>query len=417
MKHVLLAAALAMVLGCSSQESEGTPLTDTNEPSDTATPEDATAPDSTTVPDTAAPDTGSPPDPDPPPFYLGGDRPATYFMPFDYDKTAPIPLLISLHGFTGSGAGQDIYFGLSKVTQKNGVMLVIPDGTTNPDGNQFWNATDACCDLWGSGVDDVAYISGLIEEAQTYFNIDAKRVYLVGHSNGGFMSMRMACDRSDLIAGVVNFAGAAWWDPSDCGTPDPVAVLQVHGTWDTTILYKGKTPHEGDPAAVEVNVDTCLTWSCPDHYGACMENEACKAYYDCLIGCSQKPGAQECYGQCWATSPNEARVLWMPTFTCGLGAGCYTKDWTQSWPGYAGAEETVARWAARNGCDDTTDTDVAIDLIDEVAGTDTTPTRYVNCPQGIGAELWTIEYGSHVPGFNGNWVPALVNWLLEQSKP
>ena len=43
-------------------------------------------------------------------------------------------------------------------------MLVMPDGKVNTLGYQYWNATDACCDIFGSGVDDVAYIAGLIEE-------------------------------------------------------------------------------------------------------------------------------------------------------------------------------------------------------------------------------------------------------------
>lgn len=53
------------------------------------------------------------------------------------------------------------------------------------------------------------------------------------------MAHRLACDRSTEIAGIVSLAGAVWKDPSKCNPTSPVAVLQVHGTDDTTISYDG----------------------------------------------------------------------------------------------------------------------------------------------------------------------------------
>jgi polyhydroxybutyrate depolymerase len=103
--------------------------------------------------------------------------------------------------------------------------------------NRFWNATDACCDLYGTGVDDVAYLSGLIEEAKSVAAIAS--VHLIGHSNGGFMSYRMACDRPDLIDSVASLAGATFFDESRCQPSEPTRVLQIHGTSDVTILYDG----------------------------------------------------------------------------------------------------------------------------------------------------------------------------------
>jgi polyhydroxybutyrate depolymerase len=62
---------------------------------------------------------------------------------------------------------------------------------------------------------------------------------MVGHSNGGFMSHRMACDRADRIAAIASLAGATWADPERCQPSGPVAVLQIHGDDDQTILYDG----------------------------------------------------------------------------------------------------------------------------------------------------------------------------------
>ena len=106
----------------------------------------------------------------------------------------------------------------------------------------------------------------------------------------------------------------------------------------------------------------------------------------------------------------------MPAFTCGLTEGCYG-DSTQSWPGYPSAPEIAKRWSALNGCQATTTTGASKDLIEGVPGVDTVIQRYDDCPVGQEVSLWTILYGAHSPSFTANWAPAIVDWLLSQSKP
>lgn len=170
---------------------------------------------------------------------LGGDRPVTPILPDAYDSNAKHPLLIILHGYGASGALQRIYFRTDSVQDDLNMIVLAPDGTTNATAQKFWNASDYCCDFQDTQVDDVAYITGLITEAKARFNVDDKRVFLMGHSNGGFMSYRMACERPDLIAGIVSLAGAMPLDTSACTPSEPVAVAQVHGTADGTIFYAG----------------------------------------------------------------------------------------------------------------------------------------------------------------------------------
>jgi polyhydroxybutyrate depolymerase len=64
-------------------------------------------------------------------------------------------------------------------------------------------------------------------------------VFFVGHSNGGFMSNRTACDVADRVAGIASLAGATWNDPAMCSPSRPVNVLLIHGDVDDTILYTG----------------------------------------------------------------------------------------------------------------------------------------------------------------------------------
>ena len=65
-------------------------------------------------------------------------------------------------------------------------------------------------------------------------NVDPYRIYVAGHSNGGFMSYRLACTHADRIAAIVSLAGATFDTPADCSPTEPVAVLQIHGTADDT---------------------------------------------------------------------------------------------------------------------------------------------------------------------------------------
>ncbi len=170
-----------------------------------------------------------------PPLLLDEDeRPAMVEIPSDYNPSTSYPLVVVLHGAGVTGRIQAGFWRMFDVIDEKQFVMVYPDGINN-----VWNATEACCDPTGE-VDDVGYITGLIEEAQEVYNIDADRVYLMGHSNGGFMSFRMACERSDLITAIVSLAGSTFDDPDDCqpATP-PVSVLVVHGLEDQTIPYEG----------------------------------------------------------------------------------------------------------------------------------------------------------------------------------
>lgn len=172
---------------------------------------------------------------------LVGVRPYRKRIPRSYDSSRPTPLVILLHGYGASGMAQDLYFRLGALAEERGFLYAYPDGTVDASGRRFWNATDACCDFAHSGVDDVAYITAIIDDMSARYNVDERRIYLVGHSNGGFMSHRMACELSTRVAAIVSLAGANWLDSSRCKPSSPVAVLQIHGDADTIIAYDGGT--------------------------------------------------------------------------------------------------------------------------------------------------------------------------------
>lgn len=188
--------------------------------------------------------------------YLGPDaRPAIMHIPADYVGATALPLVILLHGYSVSADVQESYFRLSTRVDEREFFLLRPQGTSNPEGKPFWNATNACCNFYGSTVDDVGYLKDLIEEAKADYSVDEERIYFIGHSNGGFMSYRMACEHADLITAIVSLAGSTHLRIDDCGASEGVSVLQIHGDQDTTIPFNGysmgSTGYPSAPDTVE----------------------------------------------------------------------------------------------------------------------------------------------------------------------
>lgn len=188
-----------------------------------------------------------------------GRGPVTVHVPPSYDPGSPAGVVMLLHGYTSTGPETEAILQLLPQTDQLGFIYLFPTGTSDFTGENFWNATDACCDLFGSGVDDSTYLRALLDEVATELTVDSARVFVVGHSNGGFMAHRLACDHAESVRGIVSLAGATWADPADCQPVDLVHVLQIHGTADETIDYAGgQIPLQAPyPGAVE----TVETWA------------------------------------------------------------------------------------------------------------------------------------------------------------
>lgn len=192
----------------------------------------------------------------------------------------PYPLVVYLHGFNTDAAASEGFFAFGAKAEAAGMLFATPNGTQNPLGQRFWNATDACCNFFDAAVDDSAYLTALVAAIDSTLGVDPHRIYFVGHSNGGFMSYRFACDHADRVAAVVSIAGATFDDPADCAPLRPVSTLQIHGTSDAVIQYGGGTLPGGDgpyPAAAE----TASTWAA---YNGCESSAVSLAPFDGLDG-------------------------------------------------------------------------------------------------------------------------------------
>lgn len=169
---------------------------------------------------------------------LNDGRDSQLFLPSGYSPDSPVPLLINLHGYSGTGASHSSYTFMQDAANKAGMAYIAPNGTKDNLENNFWNAGSACCNFNVKQVDDIAYLNLLIEKARSSASIDSTKIYLFGHSNGAFMSYAYLCSGTTKVAAVAGLAGAMELDPKLCNA-QPSRVLHIHGQLDETILYEG----------------------------------------------------------------------------------------------------------------------------------------------------------------------------------
>jgi len=177
-------------------------------------------------------------------------------VPDKYNSLNPAPLLLALHGRLGDGKGMASLTHLNQISDQYGFIVVYPDGYQRgwADGR---GATTA--DL--AGVGDVAFLSALIATLSGTYAINARRVYVTGISNGGFMAQRLGCDLSAKIAAIAVDAATFPVELADrCAPSHPMPVLLFNGTNDPLVPYQGGTV-AGDRGEVYAVQQTAARWA------------------------------------------------------------------------------------------------------------------------------------------------------------
>jgi len=155
----------------------------------------------------------------------GMNRSYLLHIPPGYDGTKPLPLVFDVHGYTSFASEQLMRSKWDQMADKEGFVLIDPEGV-----DKSWNA-GSCCG--GNSQDDVKYFRDVVAKATADLCIDKKRVYVSGHSNGGAMTYRLACEAADIFAAVAPVCG--WMTVTTCNPARPIPVLAIRGLNDTTV--------------------------------------------------------------------------------------------------------------------------------------------------------------------------------------
>ncbi len=171
----------------------------------------------------------------------GTERTFLLQLPSGYFKNTPekYALVIGLHGGGGSGRQFAVSSGLSEKAEQEQFIMVFPDGIQRGGsiGLRTWNAGGCCGYAASTGVDDVLFISNLIDELAKNYRVNTRQVYATGHSNGGMMAYRLACELSGKITAIA--PNACTMMLSVCKPGRAVPVLHIHSLLDKNVPYQG----------------------------------------------------------------------------------------------------------------------------------------------------------------------------------
>ena len=152
----------------------------------------------------------------------GIEREYFIHVPDSYDGTKSVPLVFMLHGTSGDGETFYNAYGWTELADEEGFIAVFPSSWKYriiTDGeNKFiskWNTppdAEFVYQAGESGLDDIKFLRKVVDEMKTNYNIDHKRIYLNGFSNGGQMAAKCAVEMSDILAAVAENAGSFYLD-------------------------------------------------------------------------------------------------------------------------------------------------------------------------------------------------------------
>ncbi len=172
------------------------------------------------------------------------------YIPQNYIKGSSRPLIIHLHGYGSNALLEQGYTNYMPIADTAGFLIVYPEGLIDGTARQYWNA----------GIpglpktpDDVSFLSKLIDTLHSRFNIDLKKVYASGLSNGGYMCYQLAWKLSNKIVAIASVSGSmAPLEFAKCKPVNAVPVMEIHGTADNVVPYTASIS--------TTNIDTLLNF-------------------------------------------------------------------------------------------------------------------------------------------------------------
>lgn len=196
------------------------------------------------------------------------ERTFDYYVPSSYTRKEQVPLLFSFHGRGSTAENQIKLTKFDKLAEKEGFIVVFPNSTEINEPNlkrgheRQWNDGRFDTPAFRAGIDDVQFISNVIDYFSVHYNVDLSRVYATGMSNGAFFANRLGVELSARIAGIGAVAGTLAVPIATQKPHEPVSTVLVMGTDDPIVPYDGV---QGYSLSAEDTVDF---WNKANHVDA-----------------------------------------------------------------------------------------------------------------------------------------------------
>ncbi|MFC1642613.1 prolyl oligopeptidase family serine peptidase [Myxococcota bacterium] len=147
-------------------------------------------------------------------------------VPSSYDASTPMPILFAFHGMSLTGSRFRQYANLIS-TFGESYIVIHPDALGDPTQ---WDST---------GTKDLVFFDAMLKLLSETYCIDSERVFLTGHSSGGYFTNALGCQRGDVVRAVAPQSGAGPLQTSQC--KGAVAAIILHGSKDPSVV-----PAEGE---------------------------------------------------------------------------------------------------------------------------------------------------------------------------
>ena len=154
-------------------------------------------------------------------------RTARVYVPKSIKKNKPSMVVLNIHAFLATPLMQETLTHMHTVADEKGFIVVSPGGVANS-----WNGGNCCGTSFFDLVDDVKFISDLLDNIESTYCVDKKRVFATGMSNGAFLTHRLGCELSHRIAAIAPVAGVL-------GLPIPIAIYCIFFEYFLSVFTGG----------------------------------------------------------------------------------------------------------------------------------------------------------------------------------
>jgi polyhydroxybutyrate depolymerase len=200
----------------------------------------------------------------------GIERSYVVRLPPGHPRTGErLPLVLVLHGGGGNAAITESMTGFTAKARAEGFIVVYPEGTGRLKGKLLaWNAKHCCGHAMENAIDDVGFISDLLDRLTARYPVDPRRIYVTGMSNGAMMAHRLGIELSDRLAAVATVVGTLFGD--EPAPAHAVSALIINGMLDRNVPHAGGPPGgrfsnawDGTPTLPSIRQATF--WASADH--------------------------------------------------------------------------------------------------------------------------------------------------------